>query len=188
MGTEERREAPPLAVRPRALRWYHHPLTAAVSVAGGALGLVGALFQELQFFGPLPFVVAPVVEEVMKPVGVYLLLARWPWLLRGQVYTASITALGGLGFGVVENLVYLYIYVPQHTTAFVAFRFTAPLLMHITASFVVGMGLNRRFIDSMQGKEPFLAGSWPFFLGGIVLHAAYNITVAVLYNTGLISF
>lgn len=128
------------------------------------------------------------VEEAFKPAGVYLLLGRWPGLLRGQLYTAYLAALGGLSFGVVESIVYLTAYFPEPAQALVLYRFTVPLFLHSLASFIVGFGINQRLLASVRGEVPFLAGNWKFFIVGITLHSLYNIAATVAHLSGLLRF
>jgi len=73
----------------------------AIATGGGVLGVLGAIIQELSQGSPLvAFVAAPMIEEVMKPAGVYLLLVWWPKVLTCRIYTALLAALGGLSFAV----------------------------------------------------------------------------------------
>ena len=76
-----------------------------IAAGGGVLGILGALIQELSQGSLLiAFIAAPMIEEVMKPAGVYLLLVQWPKVLTSRMYTAFLAALGGLAFAVVENI------------------------------------------------------------------------------------
>lgn len=161
-----------------------HLLAAGVAFGGGVLATVGAFIQEARTGFPgavlLPFVVAPIVEEAIKPAGIYVLLVRWPQLLRGRVHTALLAALAGLAFGLAESTLYVFGYFRGLGPEYVFFRYTVPVAMHAIASFLVGLGLTPRLIASMKGEAPFLQGSWPFFLAGSLLHALYNIAVVVL--------
>ena len=78
-----------------------HIFAVSIALIGGLLGIVGAMIQELRAGGflLLPFLGAPIIEEGLKPLGVYILLIRWPHLLRGRLYTALLAALAGLTFG-----------------------------------------------------------------------------------------
>ena len=42
-----------------------------------------------------PFIAAPLIEEALKPTGIYIILLRWPWALLGRLHTALLTATGG---------------------------------------------------------------------------------------------
>jgi RsiW-degrading membrane proteinase PrsW (M82 family) len=110
-----------------------------IAAGGGILGILGAIIQELsQASFLVAFVAAPMIEEVMKPSGVYLLLVRWPKVLTSRLYTAFLAALGGLVFAIIENILYLELYFPEHTQTLVLFRYSAGLTMHTVASFILG--------------------------------------------------
>ncbi len=160
----------------------------SLAVLGGGLGIIGAAVQELRTGGflLLPFLGAPIIEELMKPVGVYILLIRWPSLLRGRLHTAFLTALAGLSFGVIEAVVYVTLYVPDHSQAFFIYRFTLPLFVHALASFIVGLGINRGLLDWASKGAPLARATRNFYIAGISLHAVFNITVTALYLAGVL--
>ena len=162
-------------------------LGVAVALLGGVLGILGAFVQEARAGGLLllPFLGAPIIEELVKPSGVYLLLARWPRLLRGQLHTALLAAVAGLSFGVIEALVYVKVYVPDAPSWFVTYRFTLPLFIHATASFIVGLGINRGLLDWARSGSPLPKATRNFYLAGIGLHAAFNTTVMALALVGV---
>ncbi len=166
-----------------------HALALALAISGGLLGIIGAAVQEFRGGDPLiAFVGAPIIEEALKPAGVYILLIRWPKLLRSRLYTAGLTAISGLCFGVVESLVYVAVYVPEHTESYVLFRFTVTPALHAVASFIVGFGITPRLLASMKGEIPLLQGSRKFFIAGMALHSAYNITAFALSLAGVLDF
>ena len=158
-----------------------------IAMAGGVLGIIGAFFQESQQGVPsaflAPFFAAPIIEEAVKPIGVYILLAKAPHLLRSRLYTAFLSALGGLSFAVIENLVYLNIYFPEHTSSIVVARFALALPMHMLASFIVGFGINQRLAASVKGEVPLLSGNWKFFITAMVMHGLYNISAVFWGNS-----
>ena len=166
---------------------FGHLLAVAVALLGGGFGILGAFVQEVQTGGLLllPFLGAPIIEELVKPCGVYLLLARWPRLLRGRLHTASLAALGGLSFGLVEAVVYLEVYVSDPPDWFVTYRLTLPLILHTTASFIVGLGINRGLLDWAGRGAPLPKATRNFYLAGIGLHAAFNTTVTALLLAGV---
>lgn len=166
---------------------FGHLLAAAVALLGGVFGIVGAFVQEVQTGGLLllPFLGAPIIEELIKPSGVYLLLARWPRLLRGQLHTALLAALAGLSFGVIEAVVYVTLYVPDPPAWFVTYRFTVPLFLHATASFIVGLGINRGLLDWARAGSPLPKATRNFYLAGIGLHATFNTVATALVLAGV---
>ena len=165
-------------------------LALALALLGGLAGALGAVAQELQSGAGilLAFVGAPIIEEALKPVGIYLLLIRWPHALRGRLHTAGLTAISGLCFGVIEAFVYVTLYVPDHSDDFVLYRFTLPLVMHSLGSFIVGLGLSRAIIDWAAGRGQMPKSTRSFYLAAVCLHAAYNTTVTALAIAGVLDF
>lgn len=172
---------------PQPGTWQCHLLALSLVLPGAALGIMGAFFQELRSGDILlPFLAAPIIEEVLKPVGVYILLLRWPHILNSQLYTAGLSALSGFSFAIVESTVYVNLYVPQHSTEFVVYRYSVPLVMHTLTSFIIGLGVNQRLLASLRGEIPLLEGSRRFFITSIVLHALFNVVATVLAAVGIL--
>ena len=154
-------------------------------MGGGVLGVLGAIIQELSQGSLLvAFVAAPMIEEVMKPSGVYLLLVRWPKVLTSRIYTALLAAVGGLSFAVIENIIYLQLYFPQHTQTLMVFRYSACLTMHVVCSFILGFGINQKLLASARGEIPLLKGNKKFFFIPMIIHSLFNI-MAVLFGSRL---
>jgi len=87
---------------------YQYVLTIILAIVGGFLGILGAVIQEIQStttYILLPFLGAPIIEEALKPSGLYLALLWWPRALTSQLFTAMLCALSGLVFGVIEGLI-----------------------------------------------------------------------------------
>ncbi|HLF76577.1 MAG TPA: PrsW family glutamic-type intramembrane protease [Dehalococcoidia bacterium] len=161
-----------------------------VAMVGGAFGIPGAFLQELYAGGGilLAFTGAPIIEEALKPIGVYILLMRWPQAIGGRLHTALLSALGGLSFAVLESLVYVTLYFPEGSSDFVLFRFTVPLVMHSTASFLVGLGLTRTVFDWAAGRAPMPRQARNFYFAAVALHALYNLTAVILAILGVLDF
>ena len=155
-------------------------LALLIAAGGGVLGALGAIIQELSQVSILiAFVAAPMIEEVMKPAGVYLLLVRWPKVLTSRIYTAFLAAVGGLSFAVVENIIYLQFYFPEHTHTLVVFRYSACLTTHVVCSFILGFGINQKLLASVRGEIPLLKGNKKFFFIPMIIHSLFNIMVVV---------
>lgn len=157
-----------------------------VALSGGLLGILGAFIQELRAsFNVIGLVAAaPIIEEAVKPAAIYYLQARHPHLLRNQFMTACLSGLSGLSFGLLESLVYIYVYVDDPSPSFIIIRLALTPLLHAFFSFIVGWGINQRLIDSANGKVPFLDGSKRYYVTAMALHATYNLTVMILAITG----
>ena len=120
----------------------------------------------------------------MKPCGVYLLLVRWPRVLTSRLYTTFLAAVGGLSFALVQNIIYLQFYFPEHTQTLVLFRYSAGLALHVIASFILGFGINQKLLASVRGEIPLLKGNKKFFFIPMIMHSLFNI-MAVLVGTRL---
>jgi hypothetical protein len=150
-----------------------------IAIAGGILGILGAVIREILYFSYiLLFVAAPMIEEALKPTGLYLVLVLWPGVLGGRrVYTALLSGLAGLTFAFIENIFYLNIYFPEHTVELVFFRYTAGVGIHVACSFILGFGINEKLLSSIKGEIPLLQGNKKFFFIPMILHSLYNIIV-----------
>ncbi|MBI3743514.1 MAG: PrsW family intramembrane metalloprotease [Chloroflexi bacterium] len=164
-------------------------LAIIIALVGALFGIVGAFIQELRGGGLfVPFVAGPIIEEAVKPTGVYYLQARKPHLLRSQRFTAMLSGLSGLVFGLVESTIYVFVYISQPGHGIIIFRYTVDVALHTVCSFIVGLGINQRLIDSAEGKVPFLDGSRRYYITAIAIHAVFNITVTVLSLTDTWNF
>jgi RsiW-degrading membrane proteinase PrsW (M82 family) len=165
------------------------PIALLLALLGGVLGVFGAIVQELQSGGlAAPFIAAPIIEEALKPAGIYILLIVWPRALAGRLHTATLAAISGLCFGLIESYVYVTWYYPEGDSAYVLFRFTVPVMMHTMASFLVGFGLSRQILDWAAGRAAFPRITRNFYIAAVLLHAIYNTTVVALDLTGVLEF
>lgn len=170
---------------------YQYAGSVLLAVIGGFLGIIGALVQEIQStttYILLPFLGAPIIEEALKPSGIYLALVWWPRALKSQLFTAVLCALSGLVFGVIESFVYVTLYVEDPSDEFIVFRFSVPLGLHAACSYLVGLGLNQRVIDWAAGRSKLPKSSRNLYIAAVALHAAYNTIAVILSVSGVIDF
>jgi hypothetical protein len=82
------------APKPVSVKWYY--LAPLLALVGRVFGVLAAAYTEF-FHGSVlvAFVGAPIIEEALKPIGVYLMLAKWPRVLRNQAYTAFMSMIAG---------------------------------------------------------------------------------------------
>ncbi len=175
----------PSPAPPPKLGFRHHLLVLAFALLGGPLGIGGAIVQELQA-GLFGFLAAGIIEECLKPSGLYVVLAKWPYALRNRLYTASFAALSGLMFGLIEAATYVFIYFPDKSSDFVLYRFTVPLILHTAGSFIFGLGIRRELIDWANGVARFPKDSRNFFIAAMTLHAGFNLIAVILEFAGVI--
>jgi RsiW-degrading membrane proteinase PrsW (M82 family) len=178
-----REPAPSLSSTTGTSIWLSAALVIA-AIGGGWLAVTIAILPGLDGESALwllLFLVAPFYEEALKPLGVYFAFVRWPHVALSRVQIASLAAIGGLTFGLIES----YLFVdghPEEGSNYVLFRFTAPVLMHVTASFIMGLGL-RREAFSRPWRISFATREAYYTAVGV--HLAYNIAVVVLAVIGV---
>jgi RsiW-degrading membrane proteinase PrsW (M82 family) len=151
-------------------------LAPLIALAGGVFGIIGALYNEL-FHGSflVAFVGAPIIEEILKPAGVYFLLAKWPDVVRNRFYTAFLASLGGLAFAIVENIIYFTVYIHDPSRQLIIWRYTVCLGLHIVCSFIFGLGINQKLMASIKGETKLLSYGKRFFITAMIIHSGYNI-------------
>jgi RsiW-degrading membrane proteinase PrsW (M82 family) len=174
---------PPVLCLPllRAVSRKWHILAPLLALAGGCFGILGAAFTETLHGSFLAaYVGAPIIEEVLKPSGLYLMLGKWPRVLRNRLYTALLAALAGICFALIENLVYLNVYIREPSSQVIFWRFTVGIAMHALCSFIFGLGINQKLLASVKGEIIFLSYGKRFFFSAMALHSLYNIAVTVL--------
>jgi RsiW-degrading membrane proteinase PrsW (M82 family) len=113
---------------------------------------------------------------------------RWPFVISRQLPIALLAALSGLTFGLIESLIYVTLYVPDHPDWFPVFRFTVPVGMHALASFIAGLGITAGLIGWAYGRNRLPRASVIAFATAIALHAVYNITAVSLEVAGVFDF
>lgn len=127
----------------------------------------------------LAVVIAPLVEEASKALGVFQVRRRMRDIEDGLIYGAVV----GLGFAATENLLYesnaLLTGGAQLFLATALVRTFSSALLHSSASAVVGLGISR---SVWQGK------SWlPYYFTGVIMHGGFNLAASFgsLYETSL---
>lgn len=116
----------------------------------------------------LTVLVAPLVEEAAKALGLFGVRDRDPERHDGYIYGAA----AGLGFAFTENLLYVataYLFAGEEAALFLAvFRGIATVCLHAAATAFAGYGVWRL----KYGRNPLpLLVLFPL---AVALHAAYN--------------
>lgn len=118
-------------------------------------------------------VVAPLVEEAAKGLGLRWVPDPWAEVEDGLVYGAA----AGLGFSATENVVYgVSAFLDgglQPLVVTIAVRTVTSSLLHAAASGLVGYAIWR-----MRAREGSALGLAVFYLGAVAFHAAFNVLAA----------
>jgi RsiW-degrading membrane proteinase PrsW (M82 family) len=175
-------------------RHQREPLGAVLGLFayGGTIGVVIALALTLLFdagFGASPsglnllsiVVIAPLVEELSKGLGLGLASRRIREAEDGIVYGAAI----GLGFGATENLLYgLKAFVDTDSSleaaaVTIGLRVFSSVLLHAGSCALLGYGYSRMLLSGSS-----LVVLLPFYLLAVGMHALYNVLVGPQYILG----
>ena len=120
-------------------------------------------------------VIGPVVEEVAKIICVLWLVERRPWLLPGRWVILAVGLAGGLSFGAIENLLYIYVYAPEAGEALAAYRWAVTFPAHGLWSLIAAFGvlrMGRQVFDEARPAD--VSAAFPWIAAAIILHGVYN--------------
>ena len=165
-----------------SLSWW---ITAGIAALSGLFAVVGTLLRGGGGFGLgggliMVCLVGPLTEEIMKAALSMWVVEKRPYLFQSAWQIALTAAASGLMFAVVENLLYLNVYIPNPQPGLVAWRWTACVALHVICTSVAGLGLIRVWQDCVQhGRRPQLTRASAFLASAVAIHSAYN-TLAVL--------
>lgn len=151
-------------------------------IAGYANITYGGFAVPFYFVSPTLFiiilvsVVAPLVEEPIKPLGLYFLKEEERVSLRIKDW-ALLGAFAGLGFGLLENSLYAIeasTYGAAVTTTLFGLRTLLCIPMHMVATTITGFGLG---LWARTGNARYFL---KFLILAILVHGLYNFTVTMV--------
>jgi hypothetical protein len=140
---------------------------------GAGTGMAGSLVM-ICLIGPL-------VEEVLTASGLLWIVEKRPYLFlqRRQILWCAVSS--GLWFAVIENYLYLNVYIAKPSMDITLWRWTVCVLLHVGCTFVSGMGLARVWQRTMaEGSKPQMSLASPFIVAAVICHAFYNISMVVI--------
>ncbi|PIE89232.1 MAG: hypothetical protein CR997_12335 [Acidobacteria bacterium] len=130
--------------------------------------------------------IAPIVEEIAKIGAPLVLLETKPYLISNRFQLIAAAMAGGLLFAVIENLLYLFVYIPNPTPEIAIWRWTVCTFMHVGTSTVASLGLVRAWRDGETYlKKPQLNKGFPLFIAAMVIHGSYNALAILLEYKGV---
>lgn len=195
----------PLPAQPGTPTPYERAGLGAILLAGAGslLAIPGVFLSTFEGAGMLgPFLIAPLIEELFKPAGLLILLSTRKMLVLPRTTGMLLGALSGLVFALLENALYFHVYHPAHSPAYVAYRCTVCVALHMVCSAIVGFGLaSQRWRLRVQedGQElPLVGQAAPHLLAqpreraalfdgisvrclvvAVSIHAIYNVGAAI---------
>lgn len=162
-------------------------VTLGIALSAGPWAVLGALLTPPEQGGlqlVMVTVVGPLTEEVMKIAVALWVVEKRPYLYGSAFQIGFCAVAGGLAFAVIENLLYLYVYIPDASAALAAWRWSVCTVLHMGCSFIAGLGLVRIWQRTLQTKTPpELTRGIPLLITAVVVHGLYNGSVLVLEQT-----
>jgi len=161
---------------------------AVISLLAGPWAVLGAFYGTGISLSSIVAitVVAPVIEESMKIALISLLLERRPYLIRGPLQILFCGLLSGLAFSIIENLIYLNVYIPHPSPDIIIWRWTVCVALHSGCSLVAAMGLAKVWKAIWRNRKPTrLTLGFPYLLTAIFIHGISNSLAVIFSLTGL---
>ncbi len=153
-------------------------VTALVALAAGPWAILAAFLgaYDQAGWGIINVtVIGPLMEEAMKVAAALWVVEKKPFLFLSRLQIGYCALAGGFVFAVIENLLYLHVYVPDPPPALVQWRWTVCVALHMGCSLIAGLGLMRIWSHTITTKtKPHLALGAPYGLTAVVIHASYN--------------
>ncbi len=189
-----------------AFRSGRRPLRIWVWMLGllGGIAAIGTAMYQNTMNGQMAFlfagVVAALFEEFCKPIGVILMLDRRPHWLTSRVEVIFMCLLGAAVFATLENVWYIYIYIPQAVeqgmtqppedwSAFVWWRWVVCTALHLTASLAFAIGLAKAWKRTRTtGRRFDLEMCFYYYIAAVAIHGLYNLAVMILGTVGVLEF
>jgi hypothetical protein len=162
-------------------------VTLLVAIVAGPWGVIGALTGSgtRGFALAMIVVIGPVTEEIMKVAAALWVVEKRPYLFKSVWQILLCAVAGGAAFAFIENLMYLYVYLPDHSGKLAAWRWTVCVGLHMNCSFVAGVGLARIWDNAIRnGHGPQLWLGLPWLFMAMVAHGVYNAATIVAEATG----
>ena len=133
---------------------------AGATLVGGLLGVLGTFLTwtplGMPFSGQIlqSVLMAPPVEEVMKLAAAALLVERMPYLVRSRSQLLLVGLGSGLGFAVIENILYLTVYINSPTLFLVLWRWIVCTALHVTCTYIAVCGLAKVWERTVREGRP----------------------------------
>ncbi|MCO6047614.1 PrsW family intramembrane metalloprotease [Aeoliella sp. ICT_H6.2] len=170
-------------------------VTFAVAAAAGPFAVIGALFTQPEAgvvtSGGLVAVciLGPLTEEIMKIAIALWVVEKRPFWFKSIFQILLCALAGGILFGVIENLIYLNVYIPHAGPSLARWRWTVCVGLHMNCSFIAGVGLARIWDNAIRQRHPPIMGlGMPWFFIAVVGHGLYNFAVTMAEMFGWLKF
>ncbi len=165
-------------------------ITFGIAIIAGPFAVLAvflnAFSTNIAYIGVFSIVAfGPMVEEITKIALIYYIVEKKPYLFHSfwQIIIAALA--GGLVFAVIENIIYLNIYIPNPTEKIIQWRWTVCTILHVGCSVIASLGLVKMWLDILERKAPArLEMAYPYIIAAIIIHGCYNAIAIALELAG----
>ena len=171
----------------RTSAWRTWGLTLAMALAAGPWAVLGVFWGSGRsvLSGVTLVVFGPLCEEVMKVAAPLYVVEKRPYLFRSRLQLMLCALGSGLAFAMIENLLYLRVYIKQPDELLVLWRMTVCVWLHVGCTLISGMGLSRTWRDCQQRQaRPRLQLASAYVVTATVIHGCYNGLMLALSAAG----
>ena len=159
-------------------------VTVGVAAVAGPWGVLGAVMSgggAMTFAALITVaVVAPVTEEIAKVASALWVVEKRPYWFKSVWQIVLCGIAGGAIFGLIENLLYLFVYIPDASPSLARWRWTICMGLHMNCSVIAALGVARIWFHTHRtGNRPNLSLGVPWFVLAMVGHGIYNFSVTV---------
>jgi RsiW-degrading membrane proteinase PrsW (M82 family) len=169
---------------PETNRWIR---MLAFALIGGPIAIGATVISQLSLsinpiFGAVVF--APLVEELTKPMVILIAVEKRPYWFSSRIQIVVGVAFSALVFAVLENLMYIHVYIEDPSESLIRWRWTVCVMMHVGASVIASMGIMRIWHHSRQDwGAPQIHYGYPYFVTAMLFHGGYNLFAVVISTT-----
>jgi RsiW-degrading membrane proteinase PrsW (M82 family) len=159
--------------------------TLLLSLIAGPLAVLSAFITGGVGAGFLMMVVAgPLIEEIGKVMGPLMVVERNPARFSSRSQILLCALISGLVFSIIENILYLNLYIPDPSPSLIWWRWTVCVALHTGCSFIAGWGVGNIWAEADRTRNPpKLEIGAPLLITAVVLHGVYNLLAILLNST-----
>ncbi|MGA0332971.1 MAG: PrsW family glutamic-type intramembrane protease [Kiritimatiellia bacterium] len=156
--------------------------TVLFALLAGPLAVASAFLIEHPGSGILMLVVAgPLIEELGKVLLPLMTVEKNPARFTRKSQLLLCAVAGGLVFSIIENLIYLHVYLPDPGPGLIWWRWTVCVALHVGCSFLAGWGVAKCWQEADEREEPArLETAAPLLLVAVGIHGVYNLMATFL--------
>ena len=120
-------------------------------------------------------VIGPITEEIMKIAFALYIVEKKPFLFRSPLQIFVTVLAGAFVFAAIENILYLYVYVPEASSELVVWRWTVCVALHVSCSLIAAIGLTKIWkLTWTHLQRPQISHAYPFIVTAVIVHGVYN--------------